>query len=157
MRKIRRLVNGLMQHTCTASCSVRVRPHARRWTASCIIYVDGLMHFFVYGIMHFNMETLMQALYTVHEHVCICTFFIEINAILIIHNINSEISYLVVAHSIFRIKFAIKIELDVVCNPVLIWRIVIFYVDGGFHYKTEENRNIQRTFLRNFSNLQWQS
>ena len=33
---------------------------------------------------------------------------------------NSDISYLVVAHALFRIKFAIKIELDVVCDSVLI-------------------------------------
>ena len=45
MRNIRRLVNGLMQRSCTASCMVRVRPHACRLTVSCIIYVDGLMHF----------------------------------------------------------------------------------------------------------------
>ena len=45
--------------------------------------------------------------------------FIEINAIFIIHNINSDISYIVVAHTLFRIKLAIKIELDVVCDPVL--------------------------------------
>ena len=64
MRKIRRLVNGLVQRTCTAS----------------FMQLDGLMHnlrgrphaYFVYGIMHFYVETLMQALSTVHVHGCIC-------------------------------------------------------------------------------------
>ena len=37
-----------------------------------------------------------------------------LNAIFIIHNINSEISYLVIAH------LQLKIELDVVYDPVLI-------------------------------------
>ena len=86
--------------------TLRVRPHA----------------FFVYGIMHFYAETLMQALSTVHVHGCICNFFIEINSIFITHNINSEISYLVhvIAHTEFWIKFGIKIGLDVECDPVLI-------------------------------------
>ena len=67
--------------------------------------------------------------------------FIEINAISIIQNINSDISYLVVAHTLFRIKFAIKIELDVVCE-----RIVIFCVDGGIHFAILE---IGYLFLEN--------
>ena len=79
--------------------NLRGRPHA----------------FFVYGIMHFYVDTLMQALSTVHVHGSIV-----LNAIFIIHNINSDISYLVIAHTKFRIKFAIKIELDVVYDPVLI-------------------------------------
>ena len=67
MRKIRRLVNGLMQRTCTASCNARVRPHARRWTASCILRVRPRA-FFVYGIMHFYVDSLMQALIIVNTY-----------------------------------------------------------------------------------------
>ena len=67
MRKIRRLVNGLMQRTCTASCNARVRPHARRWTALCILRVRPHV-FFVYGIMHFYVDSLMQALFIVHTY-----------------------------------------------------------------------------------------
>ena len=61
--------------------NLRGRPHA----------------FFLHGIMHFYVETLMQALSTVHVHAYV--FVIEINAIFTIHNINSDISYLVVAHT----------------------------------------------------------
>ena len=61
----------------------------------------GRLHeFFVYGIMHFYIETLMQALSTIPVHAYV--FVIEINATFTIHNIDSEISYLVVAHTSFR-------------------------------------------------------
>ena len=109
MRKIRRLVNGLMQRTCTASCGARVRPHARRWTALCIIYVDGLMHFSCTASCTLTWRPLCK-LYP--QYMYMDAFVLH--AIFIIHNINSEISYLVIAHTKFRIKFAIKIELDAV-------------------------------------------
>ena len=73
--------------------NLRERPHA----------------FFVYGIMHYYVETLMQALSEVHVHAYVFVF-IEINVIFTIHNINSVISYLVVTRSSIRLKFAIKIE-----------------------------------------------
>ena len=63
-----------MQRTCTASCNARVRPHARRWTASCIL--RGRPHaFFVYGIMHFYVASLMQALFIVQAHIHIKVLF----------------------------------------------------------------------------------
>ena len=46
-----------MQRTCTASWNARVWPHARRWTASCILRVQPHA-FFVYGIMHFYVKWL---------------------------------------------------------------------------------------------------
>ena len=80
--QIKRLVNGLMQRTCTASCNARVRPHARRWTASCILRVRPHA-FFVYGIMHFYVDSLMQALFIVLTYLYQGFIFIEINAITI--------------------------------------------------------------------------
>ena len=91
---IRRLVNGLMQRTCTASCSARVRPHLRRWTASCIIYVDGLMHFSCTASCTLTWRPLCK-LYP--QYMYIDAFVL--NAIFIIYNINSEISYLVISHT----------------------------------------------------------
>ena len=78
--------------------------------------------------------------------------FIEINAIFIIHNINSDISFLVVAHTLFRIKFAVKIELDIVCDPVWIYFVLI----EVFTLKQRKIAMlyIQRIFLRAFSNMQ---
>ena len=103
-----------MQRTCTASCSARVRPHARRWTASCILRVRPHA-FFVYGIMHFYVDSLMQALFIVHTYLYQGFIFIEINAILVfsIHSINSLIHY--------SCTIKLKLRLDQLFERVLVY------------------------------------
>ena len=89
---------GKYEGSWTASCSVRVRPHAT--------HVYGLMHvggrphaFYVYGLMHFSCTASCTFTYTALCKLCSSCihiyikdlFFIEINAILVfsIHSINS--------------------------------------------------------------------